>query len=167
MPDENLTPPPGTEPIDHSFIDDLVEIALSDRPSSGLADFSRAELADMYVRASELAGLLSTAKSKLAAELALVLDTPMLLPNGWIIKPTRTARRVGWHTEELIARLTEYCTRWLVDPESGEKVAALDPRRVSAVFEPAKGRTRNLVAAGIKVSELCTEEWTDTIEVIR
>jgi len=141
-------------------------VAVSADPDLHLLD--RAELIDAWLKVSDLASIAYTAKRKIEHQLALILDTPEVLPNGSVIKATRKVSRTKWRKSDLWEALERrFMGRSLVDPDSGERVWAIDPKRAKAVLDVAIGRTRNLREAGIDIADWCDEQWEDAVEVIK
>lgn len=148
------------------FVDDLLEIGLEDA-TERLAEFNQTELADMLRRAEEYSSLITAAKRKIADALALIIDGP-IVTEGAVYKLEAVCKRSKWDKARLVDALTEWCTRRLIDQESGEVVVALDPRKVAAVFEPATGRTKVLrETVGLELREFCEEQWVDEIVKVK
>lgn len=148
------------------MFDDLVEMV--DAADPMLWDVDRETLATMYVQAEEMARYGSAAKAKLAAHIAERFDEPITLDNGTVLVPTTTTKRTGFRKAELAAVVLDRFGRWLIDPESGERVQALTPATVDRLFEPAVGRTRAWFDAEVNLDDYCkVERDVPTLDVVK
>lgn len=150
---------------DHAFFDTLLDIGLA--ADTGLDALDTAELAELWRRCEQYQSLLAAARKKIGDSLVLIMDRPIVLDDV-VLKRRSVCKRSGWDKPRLVDALTEWARRRLIDQETGEVVDALDPRKVTAAFEPATGRTKFLIeTVGLRLGEFCTEEWVDELEKVK
>lgn len=147
-----------------AFIDWLTDVAQSE--TTELSTLDRSELADLWLRVEALRDIATSVERKVRAELALILDTPLVLADGRVLKRKASARRVAWQNTLLSARLVDALAENVIDAASGERRKLIDPAKMHGVFEPTHAVTK-LTAFGIDAKEFCDEDWNETIEVIR
>jgi hypothetical protein len=147
-----------------AFIDWLTDVAQQE--VTELSTLDRSELADLWLRVEALRDIATSVERKVRAELSLILDTPIVLADGRVLKRKRSARRTSWMNTLLSARLVDALAENIVDASSGEARKLLDPAKMHGLFDPTHAVTK-LTAHGIDPKLYCDEEWAETIEVIR
>lgn len=148
------------------MFDDLIEMV--DAADPMLWEVDRDQLAAMYLEAEDMARYGNAAKAALARHIAERFDEPLTLDNGTVLVPTTTTKRTAFRKGELFAEVVGRFGRWLIDPESGERVQAVEPSTVERFFEPATGRTRAWFDADVDLDAFCkVERDVPTLDVVK
>lgn len=148
------------------MFDDLIEMV--DAADPMLWEVDRDQLAAMYLEAEDMARYGNAAKAALARHIAERFDEPLVLDNGTVLVPTTTTKRTAFRKGELAAVVVERFGRWLIDPETGERVLSMEPSIVDQFFEPATGRTRAWFGASVNLDDYCTvERDVPTLDIIK
>lgn len=147
------------------MFDDLIELALAEDPM--LDELEREDVAELYVRAVEMRDIAANAVRKLGEHIGTRFDTPVTLANGWVVKPQPWAKkRTGWNKPALWEQVWSRA-RWLIDPESGERVQALAKPTVDQFCDVNTTRTRVWKQAGVDLDEYCTLTPAPTVEIVK
>lgn len=153
------------ELLSTEFVEWLTEVA--HRDETELLDLTTMELADLWSRLDALRDIVATAQGKVTEALApKLVDGPVMLSDGSVLKRTAAASRTQWRNEALLEAVFERATRYVVDPDTGQQIALVDPARVRGLLAPSKATTK-LRALGIDYREYCHEDWTERVEVVR
>lgn len=142
-------------------------IELVDAADPKLWEVDKESIAEMYLRAEEMARYGREACTKLRRHIGERFDEPIVLSNGWVLKPTTEDKRTGWQKAELRTEVFERFGREVVTAD-GVPARMLDADTVNKFFDVATGRGRTWRNAGIDLDRYCTVERDQpTVEIVK